>query len=105
MDFFIDALSNVLNGFYPEVVFDYSGLSRMLLPCLIVILAAIAIGLVVKLFADIRRYSYVPVIAALIVLIAVCSFFPATLMQTGDHAANIIEQQLAPEQDETGEKP
>ena len=105
MDMFIDLLSNVLNGIYPDIAFDFSGLSRMLLPCLIVILICVIIGLVLKLFPGIRRYSYVPLVAALIVLIVASSFFPATLMQTGDEAANIIEQQFTPEQAEADKEP
>ena len=107
-DILKDTLDRALGAVYEGVVFDTAGLAKMLIPCVIVLAAALLIDLLLKCFRELRRYSYMVVTAALIALIAASAFIPATLVQAGDSASNwlherffAVEEQM-PQDGETG---
>ena len=103
MDAISDLLADILNSFYPDVVFDVEGLARLLIPCLAVVIAAVAVWLVLKMFPISRRVAYIPMVAALIVMMAVLAFFPATLSKAGDKMVERINQQIVNSQPPEGE--
>lgn len=87
-----ELLADVLKTFYPNVVFDTEGLTYLLLPCLGVVLISLIISLFMRLYRGARRFAYLPVTIAVIVMIALTAFFPSSLMQAGEYAANQIQQ-------------
>ena len=68
MSLLSDGLTGLLKQIYPGVAFDAAGLSRLLLPILIALIAAV-------------------------------TYFPVSLSQAGDFAADQIEQRLPQTQD------
>ncbi len=99
MSLLSDCLTSLLKLIYPGVAFDIAGLCRLLLPILIVFAVSLAVYLVLKLLPSARRYAYTAVAAALIALIAAVMYFPVSLSQAGDFAADQIEQRLSQMQD------
>ena len=99
MSLLSDCLTSLLKLIYPGVAFDIAGLCRLLLPILIAFAVSLAVYLVLKLLPGARRYAYTAVAAALIALIAAVMYFPVSLSQAGDFAADQIEQRLSQMQD------
>lgn len=94
MDKLTGLTAGALNAVYPNIVFDAQGLTSLLLPCLLIVLVSLAVTLLLKLNANARRFAYVAVVIAMIVMIAASSFFPVTLKQAGDFAAEQIHQRI-----------
>ena len=104
MDTAKDILTRVLNMIYPDVPFDAEGLVRMLVPCALVLAAALIIYLFLKCFNGTRRFAHMAVTAALIVLISASAFFPDKLAQTGDDAAAWIQQRFWAQEEQPAEE-
>lgn len=99
-----DILTRVLGMIYPEALFDAEKLIRMLVPCALVLAAALIIYLFLKCFGGTRRLAQTAVTAALIVLISASAFFPDKLIQAGDYATAWIQQHVWAEEERPGEE-
>ncbi len=94
MDKLNELMAGILGAIYPQIVFDAQGLTALLLPCLLAVLAGLAVTILLKFNANARRFAYVAVVVAMIVMIAASAFFPVTLKQAGDFAAEQIRQRI-----------
>ena len=90
-------LALVLGFIYPDVTFDVMGLSRLLLPCLLLLAVALLVYLVMKIIPAAQRFSYIALVGALFLLIAANIFLPVTLAQTGDTIGDAIQQWTQPQ--------
>lgn len=99
-----DILTRALGMIYPEARFDAGELIRMLVPCVLVLAAALIIYLFLKCFSGTRRLAQTAVTAALIVLISASAFFPDKLIQAGDYANAWIQQHVWAEEEQAGEE-
>ena len=96
-------MAGALNVIYPQIVFDAQGLTALLLPCLLAVLAGLIIMLLMKLNTNTRRFAYMPAVIAMIVMIAASSFFPVTLKQAGDFTMQQLQQFDAQETEASNE--
>lgn len=103
MDTAKDILAKVLGFIYPDVPFDTEGLVRMLVPCALVLAAALILYLLLKCFYGTRRFAHTVLTAALIVLISASAFFPEKLAQAGDYAAGWLQERFWAEKEQTPE--
>ena len=94
-----DILTRALGVIYPAAAFDAEELIRMLVPCALVLAAALILYLFLKCFRGTRRLAQTAVTAALIVLVSASAFFPDKLIQAGDYATAWIQQRFWAEEE------
>ena len=105
MDKLYELMAGILGVIYPKIVFDAQGLTTLLLPCLLITLAGLAVTLLLKLNANARRFAYAAVVIAMIAMIAASAFFPVTLKHAGDFAAEQIHQRIDVQETEAPDTP
>ena len=99
-----DILTKALGVIYPAAAFDAEEPIRMLVPCALVLAAALVVYLFLKCFSGTRRVAQTAVTAALIVLISASAFFPDKLIQAGDYATAWIQRHFWAEEEQPGEE-